>query len=92
MFRILNILKYFNEILSKSLKIVFADRTVSLLCITVFLSYLPEAGQFSCFFIYLKLIVGFTQQQVAYYIAYVGILSCIAQVSQLNLTILILIK
>jgi len=63
----------------KSLKIVFADRTIMLLCITVFFSYLPEAGQFSCFFIYLKLIIGFSQQQVAYYIAYVGILSCISQ-------------
>lgn len=65
----------------KSLKIVFADRTITLLCVTVFLSYLPEAGQFSCFFIYLKLIVGFSQSQVAYFIAYVGIFSCICQVS-----------
>lgn len=63
----------------KSLKVVFADRTITLLCITVFLSYLPEAGQYSCFFVYLKLIVGFTQDQVAYFIAYVGILSCFAQ-------------
>lgn len=65
----------------KSLRVIFADRTITLLCITVFLSYLPEAGQYSCFFVYLKLIVGFSQQQVAYFIAYVGILSCIAQVS-----------
>jgi len=58
---------------------MFADRTITLLCVTVFLSYLPEAGQYSCFFVYLKLIVGFSQQEVAYFIAYVGILSCIAQ-------------
>lgn len=64
----------------KALKNVFADRTITLLCVTVFLSYLPEAGQYSCFFVYLKLIVGFSQQEVAYFIAYVGILSCIAQV------------
>jgi len=63
----------------KSLKSVFADRTIALLCVSVFLSYLPEAGQYSCFFVYLKLIIGFTQEEVAYYIAYVGILSCIAQ-------------
>ena len=69
----------------KSLKVVFADRTISLLCVTVFLSYLPEAGQYSCFFVYLKLIVGFSQQEVAYFIAYVGILSCIAQVSYLKI-------
>jgi hypothetical protein len=47
------------------------------------LSYLPEAGQYSCFFVYLKLIVGFSQEQVAYFIAYVGILSCIAQAAVL---------
>jgi hypothetical protein len=60
--------------------VIFNDRTITLLCVTVFLSYLPEAGQYSCFFVYLKLIVGFTQQEVAYFIAYVGIFSCIAQV------------
>jgi predicted MFS family arabinose efflux permease len=64
----------------KALKVMFTDKTITLLCIAVFLSYLPEAGQYSCFFVYLKLFQGFTQQQVAYFIAYVGILSCIAQV------------
>lgn len=71
----------------KSLKIIFADRTITLLCVTVFLSYLPEAGQYSCFFVYLKLIVGFTPSQVAYFIAYIGILSCIAQAALLILLI-----
>lgn len=50
-----------------------------LLCAVVFLSYLPEAGQFSCFFVYLKLIVGFSPEAVAAYIGIVGILSVIAQ-------------
>lgn len=63
----------------KALKAIWSDRTIALLCVTVFLSYLPEAGQFSCFFVYLKLVIGFSQAEVAYYIAYVGILSCIAQ-------------
>jgi hypothetical protein len=27
-----------------------------MLCVTVFLSYLPEAGQYSCIFVYLKLV------------------------------------
>lgn len=71
----------------KSLKVVFADRTITLLCVTVFLSYLPEAGQYSCFFVYLKLIVGFSQSQVGYFIAFVGILSCIAQAAVLILLI-----
>ncbi|RNA03786.1 hippocampus abundant transcript 1 -like [Brachionus plicatilis] len=71
----------------KSLKSIFKDRTILLLCIITFLSYLPEAGQYSCFFVYLKLIVGFTQNQVAYFIAYIGILSCIAQAAILVILI-----
>lgn len=71
----------------KSLKSIWSDRTIALLCVTVFLSYIPEAGQFSCFFVYLKLVIGFSQAQVAYYIAYVGILSCFAQAAILVLII-----
>ncbi|XP_030327234.1 hippocampus abundant transcript-like protein 1 isoform X3 [Strigops habroptila] len=37
-----------------SLKKVRKDSTVLLICITVFLSYLPEAGQYSSFFLYLR--------------------------------------
>ena len=39
---------------SQSLKKVGKDSTVLLICITVFLSYLPEAGQYSSFFLYLR--------------------------------------
>jgi len=53
----------------------------------VFLSYLPEAGQYSCFFVFLKLVVGFSQQNVAYFIAYIGIMSCLAQSAVLALLI-----
>ncbi|MGH0182458.1 UNVERIFIED_CONTAM: hypothetical protein FKN15_009758 [Acipenser sinensis] len=38
----------------QSLKKVGKDSTVLLICITVFLSYLPEAGQYSSFFLYLR--------------------------------------
>ena len=38
----------------QSLRKVGQDPIVLLMCITVFLSYLPEAGQYSCMFIYLK--------------------------------------
>lgn len=38
----------------QSLRRVGKDTTVLLICVTVFLSYLPEAGQYSSFFIYLK--------------------------------------
>uniref|UniRef100_A0A2I2ZPY9 Major facilitator superfamily domain containing 14A n=1 Tax=Gorilla gorilla gorilla TaxID=9595 RepID=A0A2I2ZPY9_GORGO len=37
-----------------SLKKVGQDSIVLLICITVFLSYLPEAGQYSSFFLYLR--------------------------------------
>ncbi len=33
------------------------DTTVLLICVTVFLSYLPEAGQYSSFFLYLKQVI-----------------------------------
>jgi predicted MFS family arabinose efflux permease len=71
----------------KSLKNVFSDRTLALLCLTVFLSYLPEAGQYSCFFVFLKLVIGFSQQSIAYFIAYIGIMSCLAQSAVLALII-----
>ncbi|MEQ2214817.1 Hippocampus abundant transcript 1 protein, partial [Xenoophorus captivus] len=41
-----------------SLRRVGKDSTVLLICVTVFLSYLPEAGQYSSFFLYLKQIPG----------------------------------
>uniref|UniRef100_A0A8C7DBG5 Major facilitator superfamily domain containing 14B n=1 Tax=Oncorhynchus kisutch TaxID=8019 RepID=A0A8C7DBG5_ONCKI len=37
-----------------SLRRVGKDPTVLLICVTVFLSYLPEAGQYSSFFLYLR--------------------------------------
>lgn len=39
-----------------SLRIIAKDATVMQLAMVVFLSNLPEAGQFSCFFVYLKLV------------------------------------
>lgn len=48
-------------------------------CITVLLSYLPEAGQYSCIFVYLKLKMHFSSMDVSIFIAVVGILSIVAQ-------------
>ncbi|XP_069785131.1 hippocampus abundant transcript 1 protein-like isoform X2 [Narcine bancroftii] len=62
-----------------SLKKVGKDTTVLLICITVFLSYLPEAGQYSSFFLYLKQVIDFSSGNLAAFIAVVGILSIIAQ-------------
>ncbi|XP_004452323.1 hippocampus abundant transcript-like protein 1 isoform X2 [Dasypus novemcinctus] len=62
-----------------SLKKVGKDSTVLLICITVFLSYLPEAGQYSSFFLYLRQVIGFGAIKIAAFIAMVGILSIVAQ-------------
>lgn len=63
-----------------ALRKVGAERTVLMLCVAVFLSYLPEAGQYSCIFVYLKLVMGFGVVQVAIFIAIVGVLSIGVQV------------
>ncbi|XP_072137761.1 hippocampus abundant transcript 1 protein-like isoform X1 [Mobula birostris] len=62
-----------------SLRKVGKDTTVLLICITVFLSYLPEAGQYSSFFLYLRQVIDFSAGNLAAFIAVVGILSIIAQ-------------
>ncbi|NWT22086.1 MF14B protein, partial [Cardinalis cardinalis] len=55
------------------------DPTVLPICITVLFSYLPEAGQYSSFFLYLRQVIGFGSASIAAFIAVVGILSMIAQ-------------
>lgn len=62
-----------------ALRKVGKDNTILMLCVTVFLSYLPEAGQYSCIFVYLKLVMGFSVFMVAVFIAVVGVLSVCAQ-------------
>ena len=68
-----------------SLRKIWKDKTILLLCAAVFLSYLPEAGQYSCFFVYLRLVMDFSKEAVAMFIAAVGILSVIAQTGLLTL-------
>ena len=63
-----------------SFRKVGKDRMILMLCIAVFLSYLPEAGQYSCFFVYLRIVMGFSAEDVALFIAVVGLLSVVAQV------------
>ena len=67
-----------------SLHKIWKDKTILMLCLTVFLSYLPEAGQYSCFFVYLRLVMHFSKEAVAMFIAAVGILSVIAQTGLLT--------
>ncbi|KAM6965473.1 hippocampus abundant transcript-like protein 1 [Aplochiton taeniatus] len=62
-----------------SLRRVGKDTTVLLICVTVFLSYLPEAGQYSSFFLYLRQVIDFSPAAIAAFIAMVGILSIVAQ-------------
>ena len=44
-----------------SMRRIWKDKTILMLCVTVFLSYLPEAGQYSCFFVYLRLVMDFSK-------------------------------
>lgn len=60
------------------------DPMILILCLAVFLSYLPEAGQYSCFFVYIRLVLGFTGEDVALFIAVIGLLSVIAQTGMLS--------
>ncbi|XP_055356064.1 LOW QUALITY PROTEIN: hippocampus abundant transcript 1 protein-like [Paramacrobiotus metropolitanus] len=62
-----------------NLKKLGHDRVILIVSLTTFLSYLPEAGQVSCIFVYLRLVVGFSMEMVAAFIAFVGILSVVAQ-------------
>ncbi|XP_053196677.1 hippocampus abundant transcript 1 protein isoform X4 [Scomber japonicus] len=68
-----------------SLRKVGQDPTVLLICITVFLSYLPEAGQYSSFFLYLRQVINFSSTTIAVFIGVVGILSIVAQTLLLTL-------
>ena len=43
-----------------------------MISLVTFLSYLPEAGQSTCFFVYLTLVLGFSKLNVAIFICYVG--------------------
>ncbi|XP_022218168.1 hippocampus abundant transcript 1 protein isoform X4 [Drosophila obscura] len=65
----------------QALRKVGTDKTVLMLCLTVLLSYLPEAGEYSCMFVYLKLKMGFDYVEVSVFIAVVGILSITVQVT-----------
>lgn len=47
----------------KALRMVGRDRTILILCLTVFLSYLPEAGEYSSLFVYLRLVSNKTKKK-----------------------------
>lgn len=68
-----------------ALRKVGRDPMILMICVTVFLSYLPEAGQYSCFFVYLKLVMHFSNEEVALFIAVLGLLSVVAQTVVLTL-------
>jgi len=68
-----------------SLKGLWSDPTILLMAAITFLSYLPEAGQSTCFFVYIRLVLGFSKMNVAIFICMVGILSALAQTGLLTL-------
>ena len=62
-----------------SLGKIWKDKTVLVISLVTFLSYLPEAGQSTCFFVYLTLVLGFSKMNVAIFICYVGLVSAVSQ-------------
>jgi len=62
-----------------SLHHIWKDKTVLVISLVTFLSYLSEAGQSSCFFVYLTLVLGMSKINVALFICYVGTVSVISQ-------------
>ncbi|ESO11368.1 hypothetical protein HELRODRAFT_194830 [Helobdella robusta] len=58
-----------------SLRKIGHDKLIVMLALTVFLSYLPEAGEYSSIFVYLQIIMDFSPDKVAGYVAMVGVLS-----------------
>ncbi|KAM7534792.1 hypothetical protein Aperf_G00000110095 [Anoplocephala perfoliata] len=70
-----------------ALRHIGRDRLTLLVCITTFLSYLPEAGEYSCFFVYLRLVMNFSEENVALFIAICGLFSCIAQTCGMGILI-----
>lgn len=62
-----------------SLRQALSDSTNMILCLCVFLTYIPDAGQVSCLFLYLKSIIGFTEEKVSLFIAICGVMSILSQ-------------
>ena len=62
-----------------SLQYIWKDRTILVISLVTFLSYLPEAGQSTCFFVYLTLVLGISKMNVAIFICYVGVISALSQ-------------
>ena len=54
----------------ESLRGIVSDRKVLLMSLVAVLSYLPEAGQATCFFVYLTLVLNFSPMKVSIFICY----------------------
>jgi len=62
-----------------SLRGIWTNKTVLTTSLVSALSYLPETGQATCFFVYLTLVLGFSKMNVAIFICYIGVLSAFCQ-------------
>jgi len=63
----------------QSLRSGVADHNILQLGLIILLSYLPEAAQYSCIFLYLRQVINFSADDVATFIAVIGVLSVTAQ-------------
>lgn len=64
----------------KSLRNLKSDKALWMISLAVFLSYMPEAGQYNSFMLYLMTMVGFSAEEVSLFIAWVGTLAVFSQV------------
>lgn len=61
------------------MSMLFSTKLMMQLSAVVFLSYLPEAGEYQVLMLYLENSMGFSKAELSLYIAIMGILSIIAQ-------------
>lgn len=64
----------------KAIKHISSDKALWMISLAVCLSYMPEAGQYNSFMLYLMTMVGFSAEEVSLFIAWVGTLAVFAQV------------
>ena len=60
-------------------------RNLSVQPVPLHLCFSFQAGQYSAFFVYLRLVMGFTEKETALFIGVVGLLSVVAQTAGLTI-------
>ena len=64
----------------KALRAISSDKALWMISLAVTLSYMPEAGQYNSFMLYLMTMIRFSAEEVSLFIAWIGTLAVMAQV------------